>query len=98
MNEAADTDLDDVNRPQFSVFLFYGDGSYHTELNWQWLNGRTATQLAVRLALKAHLNAKYEARPVTSIIITDGGDCTVWEWTSGQGVTFPPELAGQLKD
>ena len=27
---------------------------------------------------------------IQRVIITDGGDCTVFEWRHGAGVTFPP--------
>ena len=33
--------------------------------------------------------AAHEGR-VQRVIITDGGDCTVFEWRHGAGVTFPP--------
>lgn len=27
---------------------------------------------------------------IASVIVTDGGDCTCFEWINGKGVTFPP--------
>jgi hypothetical protein len=33
----------------------------------------------------------YYDGPIVKIIITDGGDHTVFEWQRGKGITFPEE-------
>lgn len=88
-----DTDLDDPNRAQFSVYVFWQDGEWTSQDDWRWLKMGPATQLAVQLTRRP-IN---RTRLVSSIIITDGGDFTIWEWKPGQGITFPPELKGKLK-
>ena len=70
---------------EFSVWLFFPDGSHIAEE--RWLEGEEAVRLArdviARPAAKAGL--------ITRVIITDGGDHTVFEWVDGEGVTWPGE-------
>jgi hypothetical protein len=67
----------------FKVWWWDPQGYYHLER--AGLTGMAAVQLAYDLA----------QRPATAlgifrrIIITDAGDCTVFEWKHGEGVTFP---------
>lgn len=69
---------------QFSVYIFFHDGTYFSE--WRWLDDETAVKTARDLS----------RRPVCSlpdlveaIRIVDGGDFTVFEWKPVEGVTFP---------
>jgi hypothetical protein len=71
-------------REEFSVYLFFADGSSYCER--QFVSDKEAVELA----------AECSRRPaavvglIRRIIITDGGDDTCFEWVFGQGVTFPP--------
>jgi hypothetical protein len=70
-----------ANRPmnEFSVVEFYDDDS-HAYVARQ-LDARDAVYLAKHCTRRLHDG-------VTRIIITDGGDDTVFEWQRGKGVTF----------
>ena len=35
---------------------------------------------------------------IRRVIITDGGDCMVFEWKFGEGVTFPPRKEGKKNE
>jgi len=82
----------EAERPEFSVYVFYRDGSSHTEDEWRFLMPGPAMELFASLI----------KRPVTAIgwveriIITDGGDFTCAEWVKGKGITFPPEAVGKV--
>jgi hypothetical protein len=69
-----------MSEGEFSVVEFYDDDYYaYVE---RWLDGESAVRLAKRRSDMA--TAK-----VAKIIITDGGDYTVFQWERGKGVTFP---------
>jgi hypothetical protein len=75
---------DEVERDEFSVYVFAPDGSYSRELSFvsakravtwaKWLTEERAARLG----------------EIAKIIITDGGDFTVFDWRFGEGVVFPP--------
>jgi hypothetical protein len=70
-------------RAEFSVWVFLADG-------WHFPVERfTDAKTAVRMAKRA-CDAPGDA---ARVIITDGGDHTVFEWRRGEGVTFPPREA-----
>jgi hypothetical protein len=74
-----------MSATEFSVFwwdelgLSYRDASF--------VDADTAVHAAK--AITDRLAAR-EGR-VQRVIITDGGDCTVFEWKHGAGVTWPPQ-------
>jgi hypothetical protein len=76
-------------RAEFSVVQFFPDGN---------VKRFVGAEEAVRTA------KDYSTRPaillgvIERIIITDGGDCTVFEWKAGEGVTFPVRSAALDKD
>lgn len=72
--------LDDPEREQFSVYIFYDDGSY--EAVERYVKLEPAKEIMERLV---STNLKLWNR----LIITDGGDFIVFEWKEGQGVTWP---------
>lgn len=76
-------DIDDPEREQFSVYTFDADGFSTRE---------RAFVSAERAVHQAQWLARSAAGPrrIARIIITDGGDHTVFEWRTGEGVTFPP--------
>jgi hypothetical protein len=63
------SDIDD--RPQFSVAVFYRDGSHAYVCRWMH---EAAAWIVFRNTIKA------QRRRLFRVIITDGGDCTVAEW------------------
>jgi hypothetical protein len=72
----------------FAVHLFFLFCSYHCE--GAFLEAEAAATLAVECSRRPAAVAGFIRR----IIITDGGDDTVFEWRYGEGVTFPPPPAG----
>jgi hypothetical protein len=68
-----------MSEGEFSVVEFYDDGT-HAYVE-RWLDAEHAVKLASKLA-------QQQRDSVDRIIITDGGDFTVFEWTKGKGVTF----------
>lgn len=68
----------------FNVVQFFPDGMYeYTDRN---VDVSTAVDRA--LALSQTVGAKIGT--TERVIITDSGDCTVFEWQFGKGITFPP--------
>jgi hypothetical protein len=78
---------DDPASAEFSVVVFYPDGSY--EFIARFMTAAEAVPLA----------KQWTERPgaligaIARIIITDGGDFAVFEWKFGEGVTYPPRHA-----
>jgi len=68
---------------QFSVWWFDPEGYSHPEKCFVDAETavRTAWSLTERPAVKLGIIAR--------VIITDGGDCTCFEWKHGIGVTYP---------
>ena len=78
---------DKLNRDEFSVVEFYVNGTHrYVE---RWLPAKEAVELAKRCTDAAELAGSL----VTRVIITDGGDFTVFQWEQGRGVTFPERKA-----
>jgi hypothetical protein len=71
-------------REQYSVYLFFPDGSSHCEREF------VSDKEAVELAAECSRRPAAIAGLIRRIIITDAGDDTVFEWKFGEGVTFPP--------
>jgi hypothetical protein len=71
------------NRGDFSVVAFFDDGTHHYVE--RWLGRREALMLAW------HCFRKQETKSgsINRVIITDGGDYTVFEWKRGDGITWP---------
>ena len=75
---------DEVERDEFSVYAFRRDGTYWRELSF--VSAERAVSHAKYLTEHRFALSGYIAR----IIITDGGDYTVFEWRFVNGVTYPP--------
>jgi hypothetical protein len=73
---------------EFSVCQFLKDGTH--EYVRRWVDAEEATKAAARYCKSVGAKLGVTQR----VIITDGGDDTVFEWKNGEGVTFPPEAKG----
>lgn len=72
-----------MSENEFSVFWFDpGDNSY-PELRF------TDAKSAVEKAKSLTTRPAAVMGIIKRVIITDGGDFTVFEWKNGEGVTFP---------
>jgi hypothetical protein len=78
---------DTVEAGEFNVWAFFANGDSHQFA--KEVDARTAVDTARRLirSLGAQLGT------TVKVIITDGGDCTNFEWAAGYGIVFP---AGML--
>lgn len=81
------TDADD-DRPEFSVYQFFPDGSYERVV--QFVHAKQAVETAKRCTESVGGRIGTTVR----VIITDGGDVTCFEWKYGLGVTFPKSGEG----
>jgi hypothetical protein len=72
----------------FNVVQFFEDESY------EYVRRGVSAVIAADAA--KHYCKSLGARLGTTVrvIITDGGDCIVFEWKRGEGVTFPPNMKG----
>ena len=78
---------------QFSVYQFFPDG-----IN-ECIVRRTDVKTALHTAYHYTHNVSAVAGLTHRVIITDGGDCIVFEWIFGEGVTFPTsELKAAPRD
>ena len=78
-----------VGQLEFSVCQFFRDGSY------EYVRRYVGAEEAVKAAHHYSHSVGAQLGVVARVIITDGGDCTVFEWKRGEGVTFPPEARGR---
>ena len=74
---------EESQREEFSVYVFFPDGSYIAEQRF------VGAETAVRTAHRISSSVGARIGTVERIIITDGGDCTCFEWTREAGVTYP---------
>ncbi len=69
---------------EYSVVQFFDDGTY------EYVR-RYVSDVEAVLAAKHYTNSVgARAGLVTRVIITDGGDCTCFDWRLNEGVVFPP--------
>ena len=76
---------------EFSVVQFFPDGQY------EYLKRFVSVEEAMTTA-HSYTQPKRPAvlmGVIDRVIITDGRDCICFEWKNGEGVTFPPEMAGR---
>jgi hypothetical protein len=78
---------------EFSVCQFFPDGSY------EYVRRGVEAAEAVKAAMHYATSIGARLGTTSRVIITDGGDCTTFEWTWDQGIIFPAEgvALGQLK-
>jgi hypothetical protein len=69
----------------FNVIQFFADDSY------EYVRRSVTAEEAVK-ACGHYCNSVGARMGFTKrVIITDAGDCVVFEWVNGEGVTFPPK-------
>ena len=71
--------------PEFSVYQFFIDGSYEMLCHFVLPEPASKIFASATTSLGAQLGTTQR------VIITDGGDCIVFEWIYGKGITFPPQ-------
>jgi hypothetical protein len=72
---------------EFSVCQFFEDGSY------EYVRRFVGAEEAVKAARHYTDNVAVKMGLTQRVIITDGGDYTVFEWVAGKGVVYPtPEM------
>ncbi len=70
---------------EFSVYQFFVSGDYER------VRRHVSAEEAMNAARHYTTNVAAKLLGITErVIITDGGDATVFEWKKGEGVTFPP--------
>jgi hypothetical protein len=72
---------------EYSVYQFFPDESY--ERVSEFVSGEKATNVAKICCTSMGARLGITRR----VIITDGGDVTVFEWQHGKGITYPPRPA-----
>lgn len=72
-----------MSEGEFSVYQFFPNGSY--EASARFVDAETAVKRAK--ALTETVGARLGT--TVKVIITDGGDCTNFEWKFGEGVVYP---------
>ncbi len=74
-----------MDEEKFSVYQFFPDG--------KWERVRELVDVHEALKAASHYITCVGAQVGTTVrvMITDNGDCCVFEWKRGEGVVFPPE-------
>jgi hypothetical protein len=72
---------------EFSVCQFFPGGDY------EYVRSGVGAEEAVKAAHHYANSVGAKLGTTMRVIITDGGDCTVFEWRFGEGVVFPPPAA-----
>jgi hypothetical protein len=82
-----------MSNGEFSVCQFFEDGSYEVVKQY------VGAEEAVKAARHYTDNVAVKMGITKRVIITDGGDCIVFEWKAGEGVTYPtPEMRQAERD
>ncbi len=72
---------------EFSVCQFFADGTY------EYVRRHVSAESAVKAAKIYTTNVAARIGITNRVIITDGGDCTNFEWIAGKDVVYPPRDA-----
>jgi len=68
---------------EFSVYQFYPNKQYRPIV--RFVDSDTAAKIAKNIIE----GPSCECGVVDRVIITDGGDCTIFEWQYGKGIIWP---------
>ena len=74
----------------FSVYQFFVNGDYERVREW------VPIEEAMAAARHYTSNVAVKMGITTRVIITNSGDCTVFEWKNGEGITWPLEAKGRM--
>lgn len=72
-----------MSNGEFNVVQFFEDGSH------EYVRRFVGAEEAVKTARIYTRNPAAMVGITRRVIITDGGDCTNFEWRYGEGVVFP---------
>lgn len=81
--------LDEAGRAEFSTYAFFEDDCY--EAVARFVDAGSAVMAAKR-AIDVSARLPPAAAKIARVIVVDGGDCTVFEWRIGLGITFPEPM------
>lgn len=70
---------------EFSVYWWDRDGGQYEELRF------VSAEAAMKAVKRLTSGPASMLDIVHRVIVTDGGDCTAFEWKIGEGITFPKE-------
>jgi hypothetical protein len=76
-----------MSKGEFSVYQFFYANGLHERVRHF-----VSAEEAVNAAMHYTDNVAVRAGLIERVIITDGGDSTVFEWKHGKGVVYPPDL------
>jgi hypothetical protein len=68
---------------EFSVWIFFPDGSHVAEL--EWVDAETAVEKAKDVIFRPATRLGI----IDRVIIVDGGDAIVFEFEAKKGITYP---------
>lgn len=74
---------------EFSVYQFFENDSYEELCRF------VSAEEAMKTAMRFTTSVGAKIGTTKRVIITDGGDCTNFEWKFGEGIVYPPELVGR---
>lgn len=74
-----------MSQGEFNVVQFFEDGSY------EYVRRFVGPEEAVKTAHVYCNNPAARIGITRRVIITDGGDCTNFEWRYGEGVVYPKD-------
>ena len=74
-----------MNEEEFSVYQFFPGGSYERLCHF------VGAEEAMKVALAYTTNVASKVGITQRVIITDGGDSTVFEWKFKEGIVWPKQ-------
>lgn len=74
---------------KYNVCQFFVDDTH------EYVKRSIGAEEAITLAIQLCRSVGGRLGTTKRVIITDEGDFTNWEWVFGQGIVYPPELAGR---
>jgi hypothetical protein len=78
-----------MSEGEFSVYQFFDDGTQEK------VRDHVGPKEAAEAAHHYCTSVAAQMGITKRVIITDGGDCTNFEWKFGEGITFPPRHEGE---
>lgn len=72
---------------EFSVWTFFPDDTYTEEVRF------VSIEKAGQVAKGVINSVGGKIGTVKKVMITDGGDCVVFEWKYGEGIVWPKQVS-----